>query len=374
MGYELRRWLADRLPAGLSSGERLVALEIADQANEQSRHAYGSETRAIILRRTGYADEKQLGKVLTKLAKNGIEMREPVRSKDGEPVRDKRGRVVYACNGHEMSEFVIPRLEDLPSCPERGTFPPEAAPERSPDRSSKREEGAPPGPEGPPSGAASDAKVPRLVPKVPPAGHPSPQSPQENSSSLLSHERVVMEALAPAGVTEDEMREVIKEIRKATKGKIENPNSYFRTIAQRGDLPDYLNRVRANAERRAAYAARQAQPPPVIPTEPPESSVTPEEKDALISAARKKFQDLTRSQERRGARPPARIALPRQAPDEPPPAVQAAHDYLKTLGNFDQWWTAAREELGTAAHRNEITVLAAQLARENTRPPSQEAS
>ncbi|MFJ2034002.1 hypothetical protein [Streptosporangium sp. NPDC087985] len=180
-----------------------------------------------------------------------------------------------------------------------------------------------------------------------------------------------MEALAPAGITEEEMREVIKEIRQATKGKIENPNSYFRAIAQRGDLPDYLNRVRANAERRAAYAARQAQPPPVIPTEP---SVTPEEKDALISAARKKFQDLTSSQDRRGARLPARIAPPRQAPDEPPPAVQAAHDYLKTLGNFDQCWTAAREKLGTDAHRNEITILAAQLARENTRPPSQEAS
>ncbi|MEV4384005.1 hypothetical protein [Streptosporangium sp. NPDC049644] len=366
MGYELRRWLADRLPAGLSSGERLVALEIADQANDQSRHAYGSETRAVILRRTGYADEKQLGKVLTKLAKNGIEMREPVRGKDGEPVRDKRGRVVYACNGHEMSEFVVPRLEDLPSCPERGSFLYEAAPERSPDRVSKRDEGAPHGPEGPPSGAASDAKVPRLVPKVPPAGHPSPQSPQENSSSLLSHERVVMEALAPAGATEDEMREVITEIRQATKGRIENPNGYFRAIAERGDLPDYLSRVRANAERRAAYAARQAQPPPAVPEQAPdpdEPPVTPEEAADARAAVR---EALRGSQARRSEKGPARVLRPRHTPEEVSPALQAARDYLNTRGDYFEWMATARDKLGPDAARDEVVVLAAELAKERT--------
>ena len=79
MGYQLRRWLADRLPDTLSSGERLVALEIADQANDHTRRAWGDATLATILRRTGYADDKQLGKVLGKLAEHGVELRVPVR-------------------------------------------------------------------------------------------------------------------------------------------------------------------------------------------------------------------------------------------------------------------------------------------------------
>ncbi|MEU8040829.1 hypothetical protein [Streptosporangium sp. NPDC049078] len=361
MGYELRRWLADRLPAALSSGERLVALEIADQANEQTRRAYGSQTRAIILRRTGYADSKQLGKVLTKLAKNGIEMREPIRGKDGEPVRDKRGRVMYACNGREMSEFVVPHLEDLPSCPDQGSFLDEAAPGRSPNQGSLEDEAAPPGPEAAPDGAASGVKVPRLVPKVPRAGHPSPQSPQENSSSLLSHERVVLEALAPAGVTEDEMREVIREITKASKVKIENPAGYFRAIAARGDLPDYLNRVRGNAERAASYAARQTQPPPVTPEQPPaadEPPVTSEERDAAIAAVR---EVLRGARVRRGLGGPARLVHPR-APLEVPPAVAAAHAALNRRGDAFDLLTAARQQLGGQAGRDEVVVLAAELA------------
>ncbi|MER7126700.1 hypothetical protein [Micrococcus luteus] len=358
MGYQLRRWLADHLPAGLSSGERLVALEIADQANDQTRRAYGSELRATILRRTGYANEKQLGKVLTKLAKNGVEMRVPIRDKHGEPVRDSRGRVMYACNGHEASEFMVPRLSDLPSCPEWGTFLDEAAPERSPERGSKEDEAAPPDPEAAPDGGPSGVKVPRLVPKVPPAGHPSPQSPQENSSSLLSHERVVMETLASRGVTEMEMREIIRLIKRENQPRSLAP--YVARMADNGDLPDLLARVRADAERRAA---RRFTPPPEPAPEPERSSTTPEERDAAIAAARDILQGLRAPQGRRGAAGPARIVRPRAAP-ETPPEVAADHAYLVGLGDSDIWWSAARRQLGDQAHRNEVTRLAAQLARE----------
>ena len=113
MGYQLRRWLADRLPSDLSSGERLVALEIADQADEETRLAYGKGLLAVVARRTGFASEKQVGKVLGKLAARGIELRVQI-VKDGRPLFDGRGRPVFAYDGHETT-YRIPTLEECPA-------------------------------------------------------------------------------------------------------------------------------------------------------------------------------------------------------------------------------------------------------------------
>ncbi|MFS1305127.1 hypothetical protein [Streptosporangium longisporum] len=174
-----------------------------------------------------------------------------------------------------------------------------------------------------------------------------------------------MEALASAGVTVDEMREVIKEIRQAIKGKIENPNSYFRTIAARGDLPDYLNRVRANAERAAAYAVRKAQPQPAAEqaADPDEPSVTPEEREAAIAAIR---EALGGAHVRSGGKGPARVLRPRQAPEEPSPAAQAARSYLNSRGDYFEWMAVARDKLGETAGRDEVVIFAAELAKERT--------
>lgn len=112
MGYHLRRWLADRLPADISSGERLVALEIADQANEKTRLAYGTNLLDTIVHRTGLANQKQVGKILGKLATNGLELRVPVRNGSGEVIRNKAGRPLYAFEGRKLT-FRIPEEQEL---------------------------------------------------------------------------------------------------------------------------------------------------------------------------------------------------------------------------------------------------------------------
>lgn len=130
MGYELRRWFEDRLPQEISSGERVVALTIADLAWDDSRIAYGRKFMEKLLWKTGFENEAQIGKVLGKLAARGIELRVPISGEDGKPLRNKRGQLVYAHRGHQRT-FRIP-FED--------EFPGRAAPywndegERSPDR------------------------------------------------------------------------------------------------------------------------------------------------------------------------------------------------------------------------------------------------
>lgn len=119
MGYVLRRWLADRLPADLSRGERLVALELADQANDTTRRAYSKNLLTTVAHRAGYADEKQIGAVLGKLAKRGIELRVQL-LKDGRPFFDTKGRPVFACTRHETT-YKIPTEREcaaLVPCPQ----------------------------------------------------------------------------------------------------------------------------------------------------------------------------------------------------------------------------------------------------------------
>ncbi|MER7131357.1 hypothetical protein [Streptosporangium saharense] len=97
----------------MSPGERLVALEVADLANDQTRRAFGTATLKTLVRRTGYKDIEQVGKVLAKLAQRGLELRVPVLGKDGRPVvSEKTRRVLYACNGNELN-FLVPDQ----SCP-----------------------------------------------------------------------------------------------------------------------------------------------------------------------------------------------------------------------------------------------------------------
>ncbi|QIP87597.1 hypothetical protein GLX30_30245 [Streptomyces sp. Tu 2975] len=130
MGYQLRRWFEDRLPQEISSGERVVALAIADLVWDDSRIGYGKKFMAKLLHKTGFENEAQLGKVLGKLAGRGIELRVPICGQDGKPLRNKRGQLVYAHRGHQRT-FRVPLESE---------FPGRAAPywnddeERSPDR------------------------------------------------------------------------------------------------------------------------------------------------------------------------------------------------------------------------------------------------
>jgi hypothetical protein len=123
MGHELRRMIRDGAPATWTPLMRLVAAEIADDARDPSQRDQGEGSwpwsvlpieghqdsrgrwRDGLTERTG-ATADGISHALTKLARAGYEMREPI-------ARDKRGRPVFATKGHAM-RFRVPPLEPRP--------------------------------------------------------------------------------------------------------------------------------------------------------------------------------------------------------------------------------------------------------------------
>ncbi|MGC5012468.1 hypothetical protein ACLQ2R_17020 [Streptosporangium sp. DT93] len=88
--------------------------------------------------------------------------------------------------------------------------------------------------------------------------------------------------------------------------------------------------------------------------------MTVEEREAAIAAVR---EALGGAHVRRGEKGPARVLRPRQIAEEPSPAAQAARAYLNSRGDYFEWMAAARDKLGEKAVRDEVVVLAAELAR-----------
>jgi hypothetical protein len=112
MGYRLYREIRDRAPAQWTAGERLVALMIADHADDNTR-------KAIRLPVAGYRRERDgrwvdgltdrtglsaagVSKALQRLAARGFEFRIPISvGKDGRPV--------FAAKGHAL-DFAVPAI------------------------------------------------------------------------------------------------------------------------------------------------------------------------------------------------------------------------------------------------------------------------
>ena len=151
MGYALRRMIRDGAPPEWSPLMRLVACEIADDARDpddgkdkagQLAHrdewpdyragklaAWSAKPIEGENRRGGWTDglaevcgmsARAVSRVLAELAAQGYDMRAPITDRDGKPVRDKRGRLVYAAKGHAV-RFTVPYL------------PPRGEPLRSPE-------------------------------------------------------------------------------------------------------------------------------------------------------------------------------------------------------------------------------------------------
>jgi hypothetical protein len=114
MGYELRRWFEDRLPQEITSGERVVAVTIADLVWDDTRIGYGQKFMDKLLHRSGFENEAQLGKVLGKLAGRGVELRVPICNAEGEPLRNSRGQLVYAYRGRQRT-FRVPLENEFPA-------------------------------------------------------------------------------------------------------------------------------------------------------------------------------------------------------------------------------------------------------------------
>lgn len=103
MGYELRRKLREALGPGITGLQRAVALEIADDANEDTRRSWVA--LEDLARWTGAKDAVVVRNALKRLAAAGWEFRIPIG-------KGKDGRTLYAVPGIRMT-FAVPHFEEV---------------------------------------------------------------------------------------------------------------------------------------------------------------------------------------------------------------------------------------------------------------------
>ena len=111
MGYELRRQLREALGPDVTGLQRAVALEIADDANEDTRISWA--TLEDLARWTGAKDSAVVRNALKRLAAAGWEFRIPI------GVAKKDGRVMYAKPGIRMT-FRVPNFEEVATATPKG--------------------------------------------------------------------------------------------------------------------------------------------------------------------------------------------------------------------------------------------------------------
>jgi len=201
VGYELRRMIRDGAPPEWIPLMRDVAKEIADSARDPDQEAKDAPLPEgqwpwSPLHVEGYwgrdgnwhdglaeicgATPRAISDALTRLGRWGYEMRQPITDRDGNPVTDKRGRIVYAAKGHAVRLWVPP----LPPRPEPKRSQQDASnePQRSQqdatfgaDRSHSHASNEP---------QRSHPDVPKVAPHCDPVSSRSPQpaSPQKNQS------------------------------------------------------------------------------------------------------------------------------------------------------------------------------------------------
>jgi hypothetical protein len=131
--------IRDGAPPEWSPLMRLVAGEIADDAGDPCAHPLKDgelpwsavpvegefrhgRWRDGLTERCGMS-ARAISRVLTELAAAGYEMRQPITGREGKPVTDKRGRILFTAPGRAL-RFQVPPLTPRPE------------PERSPDLAS----------------------------------------------------------------------------------------------------------------------------------------------------------------------------------------------------------------------------------------------
>jgi hypothetical protein len=110
MGYELRRKLREALGPDITGLQRAVALEIADDAKEDTRRSWAA--LEDLARWTGAKDAVVVRNALKRLAAAGWEFRVPIG-------KGKDGRILYAVPGVRMT-FAVPPFEEVATAPPKG--------------------------------------------------------------------------------------------------------------------------------------------------------------------------------------------------------------------------------------------------------------
>lgn len=113
MGYHLRRQLREALGPSVTGLQRAVALEIADDANEDTRRSWVA--LEDLARWTGAKDAVVVRNALKRLAAAGWEFRTPIG-------KGKDGRTLYAVPGTRMT-FVVPHFEEVVTATSKGEPP-----------------------------------------------------------------------------------------------------------------------------------------------------------------------------------------------------------------------------------------------------------
>jgi hypothetical protein len=102
VGYKLRRDIEDLFPPGTTPAERLIALTIADKANEESRISLVRQ--GDLCAKTGLGIEG-LKKALQRLSSRGLEFRRGCG-------KGRDGREVFTKPGYEI-EYRVPSLNEF---------------------------------------------------------------------------------------------------------------------------------------------------------------------------------------------------------------------------------------------------------------------
>lgn len=225
MGYELRREARDAIPPGkLTSAERLLVLEIADQCNDTTRAGWPG---ADLLAKLTDLAPRSIQEALARVGRKWIELRVPLG-------KDKSGKPYYSHAGRRTT-FRFPPLQ-----PWKGATDPGASGATDPGASAQE--------------GATDPGVRRdgSVPKVRQIRGPSPHVPSGNPSS--SPRSRVEQLIADAGAEDDEIPIVIRKI-KAENPSIRSLDAYVAKLADTSDLAELAATVRA--ERRRVDVAEQ---------------------------------------------------------------------------------------------------------------------
>lgn len=217
MGFPLRREVRNALPPGLLTlAERLVILEIADDACDETRRTMkGPVDLAPRIDVTPEALRKHVQRIEAK----GI----PLRIAIG---KDANGSPIYARSG-QQTNYLIPLPEVIAAAGQGGQIV--HADGARADKQSRLER--------------TDCPT-KLATRVDRSSTPSPQkiSSDKSSSSAAIRDRIA----AVTGCADDEIDAIIELIYTKANGPIDTPTAYFRKIPAE-DLRDHLATVRATA-------------------------------------------------------------------------------------------------------------------------------